>query len=1474
MPLPGAFTIEFWAQSSSSAAHSGLVEQVSKGDTGAFSIGFSSGDSLIVSLHFNNGITNVVTSSNTNIQNWNHYAVTFTPNDSIRIYINGVLKTSQKTNAAKLIASTDSILIGHSNLSGVSFIGNIDELRIWSVARTSAEILASIKTVLAGNEAGLKAYYSFDDDSTIHTFHDFAGGGSEGKLVSSAALTISTSPVTGTTASYMLASKELRIIFPDLDCSLSADTSIHILNRGSEQVVIDPVSFASGTIFSATTSGFPLPPDSTHIGIINIHASPMKPGFYKDVLIVPSTTVCGGILRIPVELRVQKISVAFQDSIFKLGNLLPCDLPLNRPGQTTLYNTGTKAVTINSLQFSVPAGIKIISPAVPFKIDFGKNIPIIFTVLPGIPGTINTTLIANTKECSFSTKIVFQGKRITTQFNIPNSIQFSTIHLPPSNITIDTTIFLKNTGTSVLSMDPALALLGGSGFRLLSPQSGLASVKPDSSLAIKIQFKTSDCGTFETALHFQDQSNCFIDTLIPISITVLGPDVSGRSSAFDLGASCAAHDTTITLVNKSGREVILGKPVFTKDNIFSLLNGAFPKSLLPDDSVSLTIHFAPSEPGRYTVNARFPLSPCGEADITLQGLLGVGQITLSDSSLDFGNGCDLTPNVKNITIANMCGRDINVTDIKIEGSQNFSIINPSLPFKMANNESKEISIRFTPKQLGTLEQGRINLYDSGCFVARFALRGVRERANIPPILREFGTICPGKTGTISATLQNFGYGDDTILSYHFIGAASFSATNIIGEVIKHGLALPISISFSPKDTGQVLGLLEIILSPCGDTARIALHGIGGPGAILSISDSILDFKTIKLGTTDSLCTILTNPSCNGLMVATDSVHALHSVFSLSQSSRSKLPDSVIVAAPVTLCFVFAPDSVGSFETTDTIKIGTQKKIVTLRGTAGISDLLFNPRIFDFGDVLKGSSDTLRLAILNKGTYPASPIIINTIAPDFIILSQPQTIGGLAFDTDKVIFTPSALGLQTSMIVFNWENHLDTIFLRGRGIQPGLQISSSLLDFSQLRVAHDSVITITVTNNLASDAIVIDSVSITGKFSVFPNAKAIVNPGEKLSYSVTYFPNAETDDSGTLTFHTENSKNAALSLHGEGVEAHVVVSTTQISFGNVGLGQTPKFHLKISDTGAYPLLITGINNSISNYTTTPSATFTIPPKSSIDEIVSFMPLRAITYTDTLRIDANAPEKLVLISLLGKGVFAPLGIPQVSYSIPDRQARVGDLIDIPLSISGTDLALFNLDSFRVDLSYDPHIVFFHDTITTAGTLSAGFKMKFERVAHDSIIRITGSGKSIIPFASPLFILQAEALLGPVDSTRIFVSSSDPQNTANIFSSSGLFVVTDCGNYRGGIIAKGNYSVSRITPNPISSTAHIDYEIGLTGRVHLNIYDALGRHIRTIVDDNQTKGKHSARFSTEGIPSGEYIYVLKSLEYENRGTMIILN
>ncbi len=47
-----------------------------------------------------------------------------------------------------------------------SFTGQIDEVRIWNVARTQEEIQVTMNTMLQGDEAGLVGYWKFDDGTT------------------------------------------------------------------------------------------------------------------------------------------------------------------------------------------------------------------------------------------------------------------------------------------------------------------------------------------------------------------------------------------------------------------------------------------------------------------------------------------------------------------------------------------------------------------------------------------------------------------------------------------------------------------------------------------------------------------------------------------------------------------------------------------------------------------------------------------------------------------------------------------------------------------------------------------------------------------------------------------------------------------------------------------------------------------------------------------------------------------------------------------------------------------------------------------------------------------------------------------------------------------------------------------------------------------------------------------------------------
>lgn len=73
---------------------------------------------------------------------------------------------------------------------------------------------------------------------------------------------------------------------------------------------------------------------------------------------------------------------------------------------------------------------------------------------------------------------------------------------------------------------------------------------------------------------------------------------------------------------------------------------------------------------------------------------------------------------------------------------------------------------------------------------------------------------------------------------------------------------------------------------------------------------------------------------------------------------------------------------------------------------------------------------------------------------------------------------------------------------------------------------------------------------------------------------------------------------------------------------------------------------------------------------------------------------------------------------------------------------------------------------------------------------------------------------------------------------------------------------FSMSQNYPNPFNPGTRIDYTVpeGYSGNVRIQIYDALGRFVETIVDDTRTSGRYTAVWTPHGVSSGVYFCVLR--------------
>ena len=110
----------------------------------------------------NNGMWPYVDISYTANQ-WVHLAMTYSDATGLRVYKDGVLaNTLAVTGALNSVASP--MRFGANTLSLNAFSDAIiDEVRLWSVARTEAEIRDAMNHVLVGDETGLDGYWRLDE---------------------------------------------------------------------------------------------------------------------------------------------------------------------------------------------------------------------------------------------------------------------------------------------------------------------------------------------------------------------------------------------------------------------------------------------------------------------------------------------------------------------------------------------------------------------------------------------------------------------------------------------------------------------------------------------------------------------------------------------------------------------------------------------------------------------------------------------------------------------------------------------------------------------------------------------------------------------------------------------------------------------------------------------------------------------------------------------------------------------------------------------------------------------------------------------------------------------------------------------------------------------------------------------------------------------------------------------------------------
>ena len=136
------------------------------------------------------------------LNKWNHVAgVIDAKNNFIKIFLDGIQVGHRNYHGKdRFYQCRLPLRIGATHrideVEKSSFIGQIDEVRVWNVARTVDEIRSDMNTQLNGDEPGLVGYWKFDAE-TEGVVHDATSNKNDGKLVGNAKLEPYTRPVFG-----------------------------------------------------------------------------------------------------------------------------------------------------------------------------------------------------------------------------------------------------------------------------------------------------------------------------------------------------------------------------------------------------------------------------------------------------------------------------------------------------------------------------------------------------------------------------------------------------------------------------------------------------------------------------------------------------------------------------------------------------------------------------------------------------------------------------------------------------------------------------------------------------------------------------------------------------------------------------------------------------------------------------------------------------------------------------------------------------------------------------------------------------------------------------------------------------------------------------------------------------------------------------------------------------------------------------
>ncbi|GGA54563.1 hypothetical protein GCM10011507_02310 [Edaphobacter acidisoli] len=694
-------------------------------------------------------------------------------------------------------------------------------------------------------------------------------------------------------------------------------------------------------------------------------------------------------------------------------------------------------------------------------------------------------------------------------------------------------------------------------------------------------------------------------------------------------------------------------------------------SVAPNTSCFVEVNFAPTTTGPRTGLLTLATS----ASTLTSTLTGFGSpstgLALNPTALTFTNVPGTAATQQTITLTNTGAATLQI-GTPTNGNAAFAAV--STCAALAPAATCTVAVTFTPGTAFQADTLEIPVTSTSTGTTNYAVALVGNYTTedaglqIIPTQANYG---PEATGTLGLTRQ---FTINNLTAKSLTLAVALPRQFVLSGAPCSGLApnasCNFSVTFLPLTNGDITGTIFAQGTPTDGSATLNglgyLEGYGNGSGTLAIAGNLipngatgstLNFGQVASGQTGAQTLTLKNTSTTPLTIRrvtsewpffatttcgttlaqnqTCTVTVTYSPINQQAAGGTAVPPSNDTGT-----LVIESDAASSPDLVDLAGSAAPVYVASPSNAAPLASYTASQSSLTFATTQTGNSSAAQAVTLsNTGTTTLHITNLQTTA-DFTLQSNCGTVVAGASCVINAYFTPQSAGTKISAIEITSDaaNALDFISLLGASTPATLTFSPTSLNFDNVLVGSSYTLPIQITN-VSTTAATFNGISTTGDYTVAgtcPTPGNVLAPSTSCTLQVTFTPTQTGTRNGTVSIaSTASTLSLTAPLTGTGIESHLQISPSALSFGGVAVGASANLSLTLANTGTATVNNVALSITGDYAITVPCTLTALAPGQSCSVTVTFTPTALGSRAGTLTVASSDASSPVSIPLTGTG-----------------------------------------------------------------------------------------------------------------------------------------------------------------------------------------------------------------------------------------------